>query len=276
MSAHLVAGHVVDLTPGRRAWLNALDLEGSAHRMFGLLEVDVTVARRRIAAEKARTGEALSFTGFLIACVARAVEEHPQVQTYRKGRRELVVFDDVHVGLLIENRGGLMGHVIHDANRRSCRDIHDEIRAAQSAPVPSSRGMPGWFRRLMLLPWPLSIVVRAMMRAFARRDPAVLVAASGTTFVSAVGMFGKGHGGWGISTTPHSLSLFVGGISTKPAVVDGRIEPRDILDLTVVFDHEVIDGGPAARFVRSLVERIERGDGLPDARSTAIRPGASG
>jgi hypothetical protein len=86
---------------------------------------------------------------------------------------------------------------------------------------------------------------------------------------------GKGHGGWGISTTPHSLSLFVGGISTKPAVVDGRIEPREMLDLTVVFDHEVIDGGPAARFVRSLVETIERGDGLP-VSSAANPPGASG
>jgi pyruvate/2-oxoglutarate dehydrogenase complex dihydrolipoamide acyltransferase (E2) component len=267
VSAEMVAGHVVDLTPGRRAWLNALDLEGSPHRMYGLLEVDVTVARQRIAADKARTGEGLSFTGFLIACVARAVEEHPQVQAYRKGRRELVVFDDVHVGLLIEHRGGLMGHVVHDANRRSCREIHDEIRAVQRSPAPSNRGMPGWFRRLLLLPWPLSIAVRAFVRAMARRDPAKLAAASGTTFISAVGMFGKGHGGWGISTTPHSLSLFVGGISTKPAVVDGRIEPREILDLTVVLDHEVIDGGPAARFVRSLVERIERGDGLPEVGS---------
>jgi pyruvate/2-oxoglutarate dehydrogenase complex dihydrolipoamide acyltransferase (E2) component len=45
-------------------------------------------------------------------------------------------------------------------------------------------------------------------------------------------------------------------------VVEGRIEPREILNLTVVFDHHVIDGAPAARFTRRLVELIESGHGL--------------
>jgi pyruvate/2-oxoglutarate dehydrogenase complex dihydrolipoamide acyltransferase (E2) component len=84
-------------------------------------------------------------------------------------------------------------------------------------------------------------------------------------------MFGKGHGGWGISTTPHSLSVFVGGIARKPAVVDGRIEPRDLLALTVLFDHDVIDGAPATRFVRRLVELIESGYGLEREASLGMR-----
>jgi pyruvate/2-oxoglutarate dehydrogenase complex dihydrolipoamide acyltransferase (E2) component len=56
--------------------------------------------------------------------------------------------------------------------------------------------------------------------------------------------------------------LIVGGISWKPAVVEGRIEPREMLDLTVTYDHDVIDGAPAARFTRRLVELIESGYGL--------------
>ena len=44
--------------------LNTLDLSWSSHCMYGLLEVDVTVARRFIAEHKAHTGESLSFTGF--------------------------------------------------------------------------------------------------------------------------------------------------------------------------------------------------------------------
>jgi pyruvate/2-oxoglutarate dehydrogenase complex dihydrolipoamide acyltransferase (E2) component len=44
--------------------------------------------------------------------------------------------------------------------------------------------------------------------------------------------------------------------------VEGRIEPRQILNLTVVFDHDVIDGAPAARFARRLVELIESAYGL--------------
>jgi pyruvate/2-oxoglutarate dehydrogenase complex dihydrolipoamide acyltransferase (E2) component len=75
-------------------------------------------------------------------------------------------------------------------------------------------------------------------------------------------MFGGSHSGWGISPTPHPLGLVVGGISQKPAVVDGRIEPREILNLTVTFDHDIVDGAPATRFVRRLVELIESGSGL--------------
>jgi pyruvate/2-oxoglutarate dehydrogenase complex dihydrolipoamide acyltransferase (E2) component len=57
----------------------------------------------------------------------------------------------------------------------------------------------------------------------------------------------------------------VGGIAWKPAVIEGRIEPREILNLTVTFDHDVVDGAPATRFVRRLVELIERGYGLCEA-----------
>jgi pyruvate/2-oxoglutarate dehydrogenase complex dihydrolipoamide acyltransferase (E2) component len=50
----------------------------------------------------------------------------------------------------------------------------------------------------------------------------------------------------------------------KPVVVDGRIEPRELLNLTVLFDHNVIDGAPATRFTRRLVELIESGYGLEE------------
>jgi pyruvate/2-oxoglutarate dehydrogenase complex dihydrolipoamide acyltransferase (E2) component len=61
-----------------------------------------------------------------------------------------------------------------------------------------------------------------------------------------------------------TLGLVVGGIARKPAVVEDRIEPREILNLTVAFDHDVVDGAPAARFVRRLVELIESGYGLAE------------
>src|SRR6266545_5173920 len=107
---------VVNLTPGRRVWINTLDLSWPLHSMYGLLEVDVTVARRLIAEHKARTGETLSFTSFLVSCLARAVDEDKAVQAYRKGRKQLILFDDVDVGLMVEHKDGdkraLMGHVI--------------------------------------------------------------------------------------------------------------------------------------------------------------------
>jgi hypothetical protein len=122
----------------------------------------------------------------------------------------------------------------------------------------------------MLLPWPLSALFVALLRAIARRDPTSPVSLSGTIGVTAVGMFGKGHTGWGIYTSAQALDLVVGGTAWKPAIVDGRVEPRQILNLTVIFDHDVIDGAPAARFTRRLVELIERGDGLAEEQTSIV------
>ncbi|HET7089824.1 MAG TPA: 2-oxo acid dehydrogenase subunit E2 [Anaerolineae bacterium] len=266
---------VVDLTPARRVWLNTLELSWSTHCMYGLLEVDVTVARRFIAEHKARTGETLSFTGFLVSCLARAVDEDKAVQAYLKGRNQLVLFDDVNVGLMVEGKIGekraLMGHVIRGANHKTYREIHQEIRSVQSEPVPPSRGMPTWFRSAMLLPWPLSRLIKALLGMALRRDPTIPVSMAGTVGITSVGMFGGGHSGWGLTPTSQSLGLVVGGTAWKPAVVEGRIEPREILNLTVMFDHDVIDGAPATRFTWRLVELIESGYGLDESSCVAGR-----
>jgi len=258
--------HIVDLTPGRRVWLNMLDLPGPKHWMYGLLEVDVTRARQFITQHKARTGETLSFTAYLVLCLAHAVDEDKSVQAYLKGRKQLVIFDDVDVELMIEHKLGdkrnLMGHVIRRANHKTYREIYQEIRSVQSEPVPPGRGMPNWLRSVMLLPWPLSTLVNALLRFFTRRDPTIFTTMAGTIGVTAVGMFGEGHSGWGLVSTPYALELIVGSMAWKPAIVQGRIEPREILNLTVTFDHSVIDGAPATRFVRRLVELIESGYGL--------------
>jgi pyruvate/2-oxoglutarate dehydrogenase complex dihydrolipoamide acyltransferase (E2) component len=263
--------HVVDLTPGRRIWLNALALQGATHWMYGLLEVDVTVPRRLIAEHKARTGETLSFTGYLVYCLARAVDEDKTVQSYLKGHSQLVMFDDVDVSLMVENTVGgksaLMGHIIRGANHKTYRDIHREIRAAQSEPAPSNRGMPNWFRSALLLPWPLSKLVKALIGMVMRRDPTILVSAGGTVGVTAVGMFGEGHSGWGLTQMPYSVSLVVGSIARKPGIVEERVEPREMLNLTVQFDHDVVDGAPATRFTRRLVELIESGYGIEEQES---------
>ena len=257
---------VVDLPKGRRVWVNTLELSWPVHTIYGLLEVDVTDARRLIADYKGRTGEKLSFAGFLSYCLARAVDEDKSIQAHRKGDKQLILFEDVNVGLMVERKVGektaLMGHVIREANRKNLREIHEEIRRVQSEPVPPGRGMPNWFRSMMMWPWPLSKLAIALLRWNGRRDPMISVSMGGTVALTSVGMFGGDHSGWGLSPTLHPIGLVVGGISLKPAVVDGRIEPREILNLTVTFDHDIVDGGPATRFVRRLVELIESGYGL--------------
>jgi pyruvate/2-oxoglutarate dehydrogenase complex dihydrolipoamide acyltransferase (E2) component len=77
-------------------------------------------------------------------------------------------------------------------------------------------------------------------------------------------MFGSG-GGWGLALNSHTLAVTLGGIAEKPAVVDGQIVPRDLLSVTLSFDHDLVDGAPAARFARRFSELIEIGYGLEKA-----------
>lgn len=83
---------------------------------------------------------------------------------------------------------------------------------------------------------------------------------AGTVAVISVGMFGSG-GGWRSGPTNYALQLTVGGINRKPGIVIDEIEPREYLNLTVTFDHDVVDGAPAARFVHRLKELVEDAHG---------------
>lgn len=280
MNQHPNPYQVIDLPLARRETPYFLDLIQVKHSMYGLLELDVSVVRQFIAAHKAETGEGLSFTGYLAFCMAHAVDADKSVQAYLKGRKQLVVFQDVDVGMTIERKlGGTnapTGHVIRRANHKTFREISDEIRTVQSQPPPPSKGMPGWVRTILMLPSPAPELLVALMRAMRRFDPAGpagMVASGGTVGVTAIGMFGDGKSsGWAFLPTPYSLMLVVGSVTRKPAVVDNRIEPREMLNLTVVFDHDVVDGAPAARFVRHLTELIENGYGLDTTDSIPTTP----
>jgi pyruvate/2-oxoglutarate dehydrogenase complex dihydrolipoamide acyltransferase (E2) component len=84
--------------PKYRRWMVAA-LRSTHHKpmIHGLLEVDVSEARARLRNYRANTGESLSFTAFLIACLAKAVDENKAVQAFRLGSKRLILFDDVDV-----------------------------------------------------------------------------------------------------------------------------------------------------------------------------------
>src|SRR5687768_8294938 len=91
---------VVPFPSARRAILDYLAVARRKHVVHALVEVDVTLPRRTIREHRARTGESLSFTAYVIASLAAAVDQDRSVQAYRMGRRRLVVFDDVDVCVL--------------------------------------------------------------------------------------------------------------------------------------------------------------------------------
>ncbi|KTG10277.1 dehydrogenase [Haloprofundus marisrubri] len=250
---------VVRFSPRRRGTVDYMRMAGRRSNIHGLVEVDVTEARRRIRRIEEQTGERLSFTAFLTFCLAATLDDEPTLQAYRDWRGRVHVFDDVDVNVLVETSvdGDPIGvpHVVKAANRRSLRSVHNEIRSVQQSPdfARQSRmesaffGLPGVIRRQM---WRLPQLSPRRWKNLA-----------GTVAVTSVGMFGTG-GGWGVSPTNYTLQLTVGGIATKPALVDGELATREYLSLTVTFDHDVVDGAPAARFVDRLRERIESAHGL--------------
>ena len=127
---------VVPFEARRQVVVDSLEIGARRHIVHGLAEVDVTRARRYIREHKARTGETLSFTAFVAVCLARAVDANKLVHAYRDWRNRLILFDEVDVVVMIEAEVDRVAtpHVIRAVNKRTFREIHDEIRAVQIQP----------------------------------------------------------------------------------------------------------------------------------------------
>jgi pyruvate/2-oxoglutarate dehydrogenase complex dihydrolipoamide acyltransferase (E2) component len=253
---NLSNGHfdILPFPSRREIVVDAGYLSARRHIIYGLVEVDVTRARELVRLLAAREDTRLSFTAVIVASLARAIAANPRVQAYRDWRRRLIVFHDVDVVTMIEPEPGKVAipHIIRQANRRSVGDISDEIRSIQARPERSEQhGV------LVSLAPRIPRFARLLFFWAVKKNPHWFKRFEGTVVVTSVGMFGKG-GGWGIGFLPtHTLGLTVGGMAQKPGVHDGQIAVREYLNLTISFDHDIVDGAPAARFTRKLIELME-------------------
>jgi pyruvate/2-oxoglutarate dehydrogenase complex dihydrolipoamide acyltransferase (E2) component len=253
---------ILPFPPGREIVVDAGYLASRRHIIYGLVEVDVTKARelRRLLAASEDTK--ISFTAFIVASLSRAIASEPKVQSYLDWRRRLVVFHDVDVVTMIEPEAGAVAipHIIRNANRRTVRDISDEIRSIQSNLERSEQQ-----GKLVALAPRVPRFMRLLFFWGVKKNPHWFKRLEGTVVVTSVGMFGRG-GGWGIGFLPtHTLGLTVGGITQKPGVHNGQVAVREYLNLTISFDHDIVDGAPAARFTRQLIELIEMATVLEEA-----------
>jgi pyruvate/2-oxoglutarate dehydrogenase complex dihydrolipoamide acyltransferase (E2) component len=273
MSTNHAAYTALPFPPERQLTIEGGRLSSRKHTVIALIEVDVTKPRWFLREYKARTGESLSFTAFVIACLGKAVSENKAVHAYRDWRNRLILFDevDVNMSVEIENEGRklVLPHFVRAANHRTIWDIHSEIRAVQAQPQKTKEFGVMWFVRLPRF-------IRDIFYWFVFKNPPWLKASFCTVGLTAVGMFGNG-GGWAIPYAVHTLEVALGGISEKAGVVEGRIEIREALCLTLMFDHDIIDGGPAARFTSRFKELLEGGYGLceqhTDAESQIVSTG---
>lgn len=237
--------------------------------MIGLVEMDVTRARALLAAPDR---EPLSMTAYLVACLGRAVRRNPEVHGYRDWLGRIVVHEFVDVTVLVEvptsQRPIAFPRVLRDAHARSVADLSAELRAAKREPFAGAPGqmLRRWGPVIAAIPGATRLMYVVMARSKRVRQRI------GTVSVTSVGMFG---GGGGMALSPPTvmpLEMVVGGISRRPRVVGDAIEPREIVDISLTLDHVVVDGGPAARFVRDLRELVESAELLAPAASEAGRP----
>ena len=170
-------------------------------------------------------GASISYNDILVRICAIALWEHPEANA-RLGEGAIEQLDRVNIGLAVDTERGLLVPVIHNADRLSL----PQIAAARARLVEAARNGAS-------LPDDL---------------------AGGTFTLTNLGMFGV-EGFAPVINLPECCILGVGRIVRKPIVIDAddTLAVRPLVTLSLVFDHRVIDGAPAARFMDRLAQLIE-------------------
>jgi pyruvate/2-oxoglutarate dehydrogenase complex dihydrolipoamide acyltransferase (E2) component len=248
--------------------LDFLAVGDNKHYVKGLIEVDVTNGRQIIKNYEKEKAIKISFTAWLLKCIGKAASEFKEVHSLMKGKRKIISFDDVDISVPVERitKGikVVMPLVIRKTNLKSVKEIHEEIRSAQSEKVDGAAvlGENPLKKRVKLY----TMLPKSMRRYIIKKllkNPLRVKKIMGTIIVTAIGMFGNIYG-WPIPTTSHPLAFAIGGITKKPGVINDKIEIREYLTITVLFNHDVVDGAPAARFIDKLKDLIETGYGLKE------------
>lgn len=190
-------------------------------------EVDMTETmrlRRRLLPEiEEKAKVSLSYTDMLVKAVAIALKRNPIVNSMLDGD-QIKIIKDINIGVAIAVEDGLIVPVVRNADEKSLVEI--------------------------------ALCLRDFTEK-ARQHRLSLDDVSGGTFtISNLGMFGIDTFR-PIINPPQSAILGVGAINDKPVVVNGQISIRPLMTLSLVFDHRVFDGVPAAIFLKTLKEILE-------------------
>lgn len=250
------------IPPARYGTLDVGHISSKRHSIAGFLEIDVTDARKTVRAAR-KTAKA-SFNGWLIKTICDQLMLHKNIAVFARRKRKIYIFEDINASVIIEKTVGSakvpLAMMIPQANRKTAGEITMEIERARNIPMETTgtvinrkdatavriyRHLPGFLRR------------KAMQYMVGR--PVTAFRKMGNVVITSVGTMGKING-WFLQSTIHPVSIGLGSITEKPRVVDGEIRPREVLHMTASFDHNVVDGAEMARFIRSLVQTIEKGE----------------
>jgi pyruvate/2-oxoglutarate dehydrogenase complex dihydrolipoamide acyltransferase (E2) component len=237
------------------------------HHIKALVELDVTDARKMIH-ERNKLSEKISFNSWLIKCISHTVEEFPEIHGVRKGKRKVAIFDDIDISIIVEReiqgKKVPLPYVIRKTNEKSISDICSEIRDGQKQSINDEGDYVLGEKKndfLMRLYYAMPGFIRRIIWDQILRNPFITKQNMGTVMVTSVGMMGRING-WVVPVSVHPLCFAVGSIVKKPGVVDDRIEIREYLYVTVLVDHDIVDGAPAVRALSKLTKLVESGYGL--------------
>lgn len=225
--------------------------------IHSIAKVDITEPRRMIREHFERTGEKLSFTAYIVHCLSQSVMQFPRMNSFRR-RNRLIILDDITISVLVERE--FMGEnypepmVIKGSQSLSYRTINDRIREAKkgNGRIGDLTGH-AWIR---LIPgFLLKLFVRIADRNIS------LARKYGKIAVTAVGMFSR-EPVWFIPHGSGTVLITVGSIEKRMVCNGDRHLEREFLCLTGSFDHDIVDGAPAARFMNLFLETVKSGIGL--------------
>jgi pyruvate dehydrogenase E2 component (dihydrolipoamide acetyltransferase) len=164
-----------------------------------------------------------SYTDLIVKLAAAALREHPLLQAQWR-EDGLFMPERVDIAVAVDTEAGLLVPVIRGADRLSLREVAARAREL------------------------LAQARAGRLTAADMRDA--------TFTVTNLGMFGI-DAFTPILHLPQSAILGVGRIAPEPAVVADRVVPRETVTLSLTFDHRVVDGAPAARFLDTLRRCLE-------------------
>lgn len=231
------------------------------HHVTALIEVDVSESREKI--KQLKRNSKISFTAWLIKVIGKTIKDCQNVAGYLQGKRTLLIFNDVNVSIAVEKE--LNGHkipiplIIEKASERSIESITRQINDARNQILTDNDiVLHNESTRLERFYYFLPGIIRRYFWRYLIKHPHFAFRKMGNVAVTSIGMVGKANG-WFIPISVHPVCFGIGKVSKKPIVIDDKIEIREILNITVLLDHDVIDGSQMAGFVSKLSDNIEKG-----------------
>ncbi|MHA2250934.1 MAG: 2-oxo acid dehydrogenase subunit E2 [Candidatus Kariarchaeaceae archaeon] len=258
---------VKSFPPNRQLLAETYDFFLKKHYMTGYIEVDVTEGKKIIDSYELKDGNKISFTSWITKCLSNTIEEFPQFNSFRKGRNKLIQFDDIDIIVMVEreiNDNKIpIAHSIRRTQDKDLIEISDEIRKTQTKSVSEKDQLLDQDNKAKYFQFLPKFLRSILMKRYVN-NPFVIKKNGGLIVITSIGMFVDipgWIGGFGGLTT---LNLSIGGIHPKLVKLDDQIIEKQFLNITISFDHDILDGGPAARFTQRFVNYLESAAFLKD------------